>query len=73
MSVVGSQSKILEDRPDVTVKLVPEGSMVTMDFSRSRVRVFVTKEGKVGRQAPKVVVIYVAICLKLLKFCSQIG
>ncbi|MCX4783629.1 serine protease inhibitor [Streptomyces sp. NBC_01264] len=35
--------------PEITVHVVPEGSMVTMDFNEQRVRLFV-KDGKVIRE-----------------------
>ncbi len=31
---------VLSDRPEVTVYVVPDGSMVTMDFRANRVRIF---------------------------------
>ncbi|MFI5620588.1 serine protease inhibitor [Streptomyces sp. NPDC051567] len=37
------------ESPEVVVHVVPEGSMVTMDFNEERVRLFV-KDGKVVRE-----------------------
>ncbi|MER5488467.1 serine protease inhibitor [Streptomyces sp. NPDC002812] len=37
------------DFPEIAVHVVPEGSMVTMDFNEQRVRLFV-KDGKVVRE-----------------------
>eukprot|EP00601_Ochromonadales_sp_CCMP2298_P005869 CAMPEP_0173192826 /NCGR_PEP_ID=MMETSP1141-20130122/13627_1 /TAXON_ID=483371 /ORGANISM="non described non described, Strain CCMP2298" /LENGTH=75 /DNA_ID=CAMNT_0014117111 /DNA_START=172 /DNA_END=399 /DNA_ORIENTATION=+ len=41
---------IKRDRPDVKVVALPAGSMVTMDFVTSRVRVFVNEQGKVAKE-----------------------
>ncbi|XP_034587761.1 glu S.griseus protease inhibitor isoform X2 [Setaria viridis] len=43
-----AKQKILADRPDVQVFLVPVGSMVTTDFDTKRVRVFVNTAGYVA-------------------------
>jgi hypothetical protein len=48
-----AKQKILADRPDVQVFLVPVGSMVTTDFNPKRVRVFVDKAGYVA-QVPNI-------------------
>ena len=47
----GEEAKaILEkDHPSLSVHLVPEDSMVTMDYREDRVRIFVGKDGKVAR------------------------
>lgn len=41
--------QIRAEFPDIAVHVVPEGSMVTMDFNEQRVRLFV-KDGKVVRE-----------------------
>jgi hypothetical protein len=41
---------IKRDRPDIKIVAVPEGSMVTMDFITSRVRVFVNEQGNVAKE-----------------------
>ena len=33
--------------PDITTQILPEDSMVTMDFNEQRVRIFVNNAGKV--------------------------
>jgi hypothetical protein len=40
---------IVAATPGVNAVVVPEGSMVTMDYREDRVRVFVSEEGKVVR------------------------
>ena len=40
---------IERDRPDVEYIVVPEGSMVTMEFIDLRVRLWVDKEDKISR------------------------
>ncbi|WP_143196900.1 serine protease inhibitor [Streptomyces sp. CB00455] len=41
-----AREQIRAEFPEVSVHVVPEGSMVTMDFNEQRVRLFV-KDGKV--------------------------
>ncbi|MGW6692136.1 serine protease inhibitor [Streptomyces sp. NPDC054961] len=43
-----ARQQIGAEFPEITVHVVPEGSMVTMDFNEQRVRLFV-KDGKVVR------------------------
>ena len=43
-----AKQRILADMPGLNVVLVPEGSPVTMDYRLDRVRIFVTKDGKVA-------------------------
>ncbi|MFG2754673.1 serine protease inhibitor [Streptomyces xanthophaeus] len=47
-SVEEARQQIRAEFPEITVHVVPEGSMVTMDFNEQRVRLFV-KDGKVVR------------------------
>lgn len=42
-----AKQKIQEDRPELKVILVPENSMVTMDYREDRVRVFFNKDNLV--------------------------
>mmetsp|Transcript_30910 Transcript_30910/g.67821 ORF Transcript_30910/g.67821 Transcript_30910/m.67821 type:complete len:152 (-) Transcript_30910:168-623(-) len=42
-----AKAAILADDPKLTVHVLPDGSMVTMDFRLDRVRIFVDEEGKV--------------------------
>ncbi|UUU44384.1 serine protease inhibitor [Streptomyces sp. NBC_00162] len=44
-----ARRQIRAEFPEITVHVVPEGSMVTMDFNEQRVRLFV-KDGKVVRE-----------------------
>ncbi|MFD6877245.1 MULTISPECIES: serine protease inhibitor [unclassified Streptomyces] len=44
-----ARRQIEAEFPQITVHVVPEGSMVTMDFNEQRVRLFV-KDGKVVRE-----------------------
>ncbi|MFI5867087.1 serine protease inhibitor [Streptomyces sp. NPDC051546] len=44
-----ARERIRAEFPEITVHMVPEGSMVTMDFNEQRVRLFV-KDGKVVRE-----------------------
>lgn len=44
-----AREQISAEFPEITVHVVPEGSMVTMDFNEQRVRLFV-KDGKVVRE-----------------------
>ncbi|WP_407842049.1 serine protease inhibitor (plasmid) [Streptomyces sp. DSM 116496] len=48
-SVEEARQQIGADFPGITVHVVSEGSMVTMDFNEQRVRLFV-KDGKVVRE-----------------------
>ncbi|GJN09965.1 hypothetical protein PR202_ga28022 [Eleusine coracana subsp. coracana] len=48
-----AKRKILADRPDVQVVVLPEGSFVTMEFNPKRVRVFVDHANLVA-QVPKI-------------------
>lgn len=48
-----AKQKILLDRPDVDVVVLPVGSAVTADFDIKRVRVFVNPAGNVAK-VPKV-------------------
>ncbi|KAL6594686.1 hypothetical protein ACP70R_048424 [Stipagrostis hirtigluma subsp. patula] len=48
-----AKQKILDDRSDVQVVLVPVGSVVTDDFHSKRVRVFFNKDGDVA-EVPKI-------------------
>lgn len=43
-----AKEKIKASHPDLTVHVVPKGSMVTMDYRVDRVRIFVDEEGKVS-------------------------
>ncbi|MFF3216123.1 serine protease inhibitor [Streptomyces sp. NPDC002886] len=44
-----ARQQIGAEFPEIAVHVVPEGSMVTMDFNEQRVRLFV-KDGKVVRE-----------------------
>ncbi|MFE9566789.1 serine protease inhibitor [Streptomyces sp. NPDC006487] len=44
-----AREQIGAEFPEIVVHVVPEGSMVTMDFNEQRVRLFV-KDGKVVRE-----------------------
>ncbi len=45
-----AKSRILSYRPDIkTIQIIPQGSMVTMDFREDRVRIFVDQQGKVAK------------------------
>ncbi|CAN6328587.1 unnamed protein product [Urochloa humidicola] len=48
-----AKQKILADRSDVTVDVLPYGSVVTEDYDIHRVRVFVNKAGNV-EEVPKI-------------------
>jgi len=48
-----AKQKILADRPDVQVVVLPVGSFVTMEFNPKRVRVFINPAGDVA-QVPKI-------------------
>eukprot|EP00596_Hydrurales_sp_CCMP1899_P003075 CAMPEP_0119041468 /NCGR_PEP_ID=MMETSP1177-20130426/12224_1 /TAXON_ID=2985 /ORGANISM="Ochromonas sp, Strain CCMP1899" /LENGTH=81 /DNA_ID=CAMNT_0007007529 /DNA_START=124 /DNA_END=369 /DNA_ORIENTATION=+ len=52
-SVIDVEGIIKQDRPDLTIQRVPEGSMVTMDHRMDRVRIFHNADGKVS-QPPRV-------------------
>jgi hypothetical protein len=43
-----AKHKILADRPDVEVDVLPYGSIVTQDYNDKRVRVFFDKAGNVA-------------------------
>jgi hypothetical protein len=55
--VVGLSSeeakKIIEDKPEANVQVVPADSFLTMDYNTSRVRVFVDSSDKVTK-APRI-------------------
>lgn len=42
-----AKAKILQDKPDADVQILPEGSPCTRDFRTDRVRVFVNGQNKV--------------------------
>ncbi|MFE3864484.1 serine protease inhibitor [Streptomyces goshikiensis] len=44
-----ARQQIGAEFPEITVHVLPEGSMVTMDFNEQRVRLF-AKDGKVVRE-----------------------
>lgn len=44
-----AKSKIEKEYPSLLVQIVPEDSMVTMDYREDRVRIFVDTDGKVAR------------------------
>ncbi|KAF0888738.1 hypothetical protein E2562_017588 [Oryza meyeriana var. granulata] len=48
-----AKKKIMEERPEVDVQVVPADAFVTMDYNAGRVRVFVDADDKVAR-APKI-------------------
>ena len=48
-----AKAAILKDNPKLKVHVLPEGSMVTMDYRTDRVRVFVDPNNKVS-QVPSV-------------------
>ncbi|CAL4892553.1 unnamed protein product [Urochloa decumbens] len=48
-----AKQKILADRPDVQVIVLPVGSFVTTEFNPKRVRVFVNPAGYVA-ETPKI-------------------
>jgi hypothetical protein len=50
MAAEEAVAHIQKDRPDIKIVTVPEGMMVTMEFIMTRVRVFVTPEGKVAKE-----------------------
>jgi hypothetical protein len=45
-----AKKKILEDKPEATVHVVPADSFVTMDYNTGRVRVFVDSTDKVTKE-----------------------
>ncbi|KAK2168822.1 hypothetical protein LSH36_14g12009 [Paralvinella palmiformis] len=47
-----AEAKIKADRADVSVEFLEEGSMVSQDFKKNRVRVFFKSDGTVA-QTPK--------------------
>jgi hypothetical protein len=44
-----AKTHILTERPNIVVHIVPENSMMTMDYNMNRVRIFVNKERIVTR------------------------
>jgi hypothetical protein len=44
-----AKQKILRDRPDVRVIVLPVGSFVTADYNPKRVRVFINSSGYVAK------------------------
>jgi hypothetical protein len=48
-----AKQKILSDRPDVRVSVVPPGFLVTTDFNSKRVRIFVDESDDVIK-VPKI-------------------
>lgn len=50
MGKTGEEAKdrILQDKPNANVQILPEGSMVTKDYRTDRVRVFVDEENRVA-------------------------
>ena len=48
-----AKARLQKKFPDFTIKTVPDGSMVTMDYRLDRIRIFVDKDRKVS-QAPSI-------------------
>ncbi|KAM0862058.1 hypothetical protein ACQ4PT_045468 [Festuca glaucescens] len=48
-----AKKKIIEDKPEANVQVVPADSFLTMDYNTSRVRVFVDSSDKVTK-APRI-------------------
>ena len=48
-----AKKEINDADPSLLVQIIPDGSMMTMDYSESRVRIFVDGDGKVVRQPNK--------------------
>lgn len=48
-----AKAAILQDRPGLHVDIIPEDSMMTMDFRKDRVRIMINAAGKVVK-APSV-------------------
>uniref|UniRef100_A0ACD5WSV8 Uncharacterized protein n=1 Tax=Avena sativa TaxID=4498 RepID=A0ACD5WSV8_AVESA len=48
-----AKKKIVEDKPEANVQVVPADSFVTMDYNTDRVRVFVDSTDKVTK-APRI-------------------
>eukprot|EP00539_Tryblionella_compressa_P015231 CAMPEP_0178835808 /NCGR_PEP_ID=MMETSP0746-20121128/11830_1 /TAXON_ID=913974 /ORGANISM="Nitzschia punctata, Strain CCMP561" /LENGTH=67 /DNA_ID=CAMNT_0020498419 /DNA_START=196 /DNA_END=399 /DNA_ORIENTATION=- len=44
-----AKAKIEKEYPSLLVQVIPEDSMVTMDYREDRVRIFVDASGKVAR------------------------
>jgi hypothetical protein len=42
-----AENSLRADHPDWTIQVIPNGSMVTMDYREDRVRIFVDDDGKV--------------------------
>jgi hypothetical protein len=55
VGMTGDEAKkeINDADPSLLVQIIPDGSMMTMDYSESRVRIFVDGDGKVVRQPNK--------------------
>mmetsp|Transcript_14620 Transcript_14620/g.21560 ORF Transcript_14620/g.21560 Transcript_14620/m.21560 type:complete len:91 (-) Transcript_14620:327-599(-) len=53
MSGEEAKAKLEEEHPGLTVQVIPEGSMMTMDYRTDRVRIMVDGENKVNA-APRV-------------------
>ncbi|XP_076071666.1 uncharacterized protein LOC143043057 [Mytilus galloprovincialis] len=43
-----AEEKIRNEYPNMTIQVLPENSMVTMDYRVDRVRIFTDAEGKVA-------------------------
>lgn len=48
-----AKKKIIEDKPEANVQVVPADAFLTMDYNTSRVRVFVDSSDKVTK-APRI-------------------
>lgn len=48
-----AKKKIIEDKPEASVQVIPAGSFVTMDYNTGRVRLFVDSNDKVSK-APRI-------------------
>eukprot|EP00555_Chaetoceros_dichaeta_P005814 CAMPEP_0198263980 /NCGR_PEP_ID=MMETSP1447-20131203/14277_1 /TAXON_ID=420782 /ORGANISM="Chaetoceros dichaeta, Strain CCMP1751" /LENGTH=67 /DNA_ID=CAMNT_0043952769 /DNA_START=129 /DNA_END=332 /DNA_ORIENTATION=- len=55
LGVTGEEAKvtILNSDQSLTVNILPEGSMVTMDYRLDRVRIFVGENGNVSQEPHK--------------------
>ena len=53
MSGEEAKEEIHNVDPSVQIDIIPEGSMVTMDYNEDRVRIFVNKDGVVADQPHK--------------------
>jgi hypothetical protein len=54
LKAVVAKHKIMRDRPDVEVIVVPADSMVTADVNTKRVRVFINTSNKKVVKVPKI-------------------